>query len=279
MTPARTAWAAAAGIMAAVAILLWAAMNRYPVGDDRLQQLVATTLLLGTPLALAGAVLARRLARSARGRDVPERLVGVATAGLRGPREEWGTAMRAELASVEDPHERRRFAIGCAVAALKAGIGPAPWLVAVGVGVVFAVGTLVASRISLAGDRAGILGYLFPGPMLALFAVTVATAFISRSFRTGLVTGVLALLSGLIGVLAMTMAEAARWYAVAGVYVLDGDAPKSGLALTRLDAILDPLAPQFLIAFLLFWTPWPVLGAAIGACLRKIRTGVGTTPG
>lgn len=272
MTPTRTAWATVAGILAAVAVLLWTAMGNdpLPVGEDsHLQQLVATTLTLGTPLALAGAVLAHRLARSARGHDGPERVVGVATAGLRGSRDEWGAAMRAELASLEDPRERRRFAVGCAVAAAKTGVVSTTWLVAVGVGIAFAVGTLVASRVSLAGDRAGILGFLFLGPMLALFAVALTMAFASRSFRTGLVTGGLAFLAGLLGMLAMTMVEAARWHAVAGVYILDGDGPKSGLALTRLDAILDPLASTFLMFFLLFWTPWPVLGAALGARLRR----------
>jgi hypothetical protein len=63
------------------------------------------------------------------------------------------------------------------------------------------------------------------------------------------------------------MFEAARWHEVAGVFLMDGDVPSHGL--TRTEAILDPVSPTFLIAFLLVWTPWPVLGAAAGSWCRR----------
>jgi len=57
--------------------------------------------------------------------------------------------------------------------------------------------------------------------------------------------------------------------------VMDGDAPRGGVALTTTDAIRDPVAPFFLLAFLLIWTPWPVLGAAAGSWLRRWETPLG----
>jgi hypothetical protein len=269
MSPTRAASVTGAGILGTVALVLWAASGDAPVGADRLQQLVAATLLLGTPLVVAASILVHRLVRVARGRDAAERLVRVATAGLQGSLREWGEAMCAELATVEVPRERRRFALGCAVASLRGGIGWEPWVIALGVGVALALGTFAASRASLAGSRAGIMGLAFMWPPFALFAATFVTTLATRSFRSGLVAGGLALVAGLVGMLAVAMAEAARWLDVAGVYLLDGDAPKGGLALTRVDAILDPIAPFFLALFLVVWTPWPVLGAAAGSRLRR----------
>jgi hypothetical protein len=250
-------------------MLLWSASGDAVAGGDRFLQLLPPTLILGGPLAFAGGIVAGRLARAARGRDASERIVGVATAGVPASRDEWAEAMRAELASIDDRSERRRFAIGCVVAAFRTGIGRESWLVGIAVGVAFALGTFAASRASLAGNRAGIIGFpilVFP---LALGAVTLVTSYTTRSFRTGVVSGGLALVAGLVGFVAVAMAEAVRWRDVAGVYLMDGDAPKGGLALTRAEAAIDPIAPLFLLVFLLVWTPWPVLGAAAGARMRR----------
>ena len=78
--------------------------------------------------------------------------------------------------------------------------------------------------------------------------------------------GWVALLAGLFGMLAVSMVEASHWHDVAGVYLIDGDAPK--VATDRLDAVLDPASPQFVVLHLLFWIPWPVLGAAAGSSRR-----------
>jgi len=113
------------------------------------------------------------------------------------------------------------------------------------------------------------MGYTLPWPPLLLFTVTFFTALTTRSFRTGLVTGVLAMLAGLVAMMAVAMAEAAHWYDVAGVYLTDGDYPTGGL--DRLDAILDPVEPGFIVGYLLVWAPWLVLGTATGSWLRRRR--------
>jgi hypothetical protein len=255
----------AAGL--APAALLWAANAATTDGGNELEGLVAALAIFGVPLATATALVVDRLASDAGGRDTSERLLGLATAGLRGPRHEWGVAMRAELASIAVPRERRRFATGCTVAALRAGTGWGPWLGAVGTGVVFTVGTYAASRASLAGDREGIIGYTLFVPAAALFGLALVTALVTRSFRSGLVTGVLALVCGLGAVLGVALVEAAHWHDEAGVYLMDGDAPNEGL--DRLGAVLDPVAPHFVAFHLLMWVPWPVLGAAAGSWIRR----------
>lgn len=151
--------------------------------------------------------------------------------------------------------------------ALRIGTGRGPWLIALGVGVVFAIGTFAASRAILAGGRGGIIGLTITWPPLVLFSVALLTALATRSFRTGLVSGILAMLAGLVGMLAVAMAEAAHWYDVAGVFLMDGDRPNGGL--DRLDAVMNPTSVFFAIVYLLVWTPWPVLGAAVGSWNRR----------
>ena len=261
----RIATAFAIGLMPSA--LFWAVNAATTDGGNKLEGLIAALAIFGAPLAIASALVVDRSASVARGRDASERLLALATAGLRGPRHEWGVAMRAELASIDTPHERHRFATGCAVVALRAGTGWGPWLVAVGTGVVFAVGTYAASRAALAGGREGIFGDTLFVPAAVLFGLALVTTLVRRSFRSGLVTGTLALVAGLGGMLGVAMVEAAHWYDVAGVYLMDGDAPNEGL--DRLDAVLDPVAPTFVAFHLMIWLPWPVLGASAGSWLRR----------
>jgi hypothetical protein len=267
MTPSRAASITAVVVWSLVALVLWSATADSAVGTgDRIQQLVAAASVLGTPLAIAGAVIVHRFVTAAQGRDLSERLLAVGTAGLREPRIEWGVAMRAELASIDDPRERRRFAIGCTMTALRTGAGRGPWLIAVGTGLLFAICTFAASRATLPGGTVGTIGFTLASPPLMLFAVTFLTALTTRSFRTGLASGVLALLAGLVCMLAVAMAEAAHLHDVAGNYLVYGDFPREGLH--RFDA-----APAFVVGYLLIWLPWPVLGAAAGSWRR------GRTPG
>lgn len=263
MTPARAAWIGAAVAGGVTAVVWWLVMAGFSDGGETLVGQIAVVAFLATPLAIAGAVIARRCAVAAHGRDLSERLLGLSMAGLRESRGEWSAAMRAELASIDDSSERRRFAVGCAVTALRTGTGRAPWLIAIGTGIVFAVGVFAASRATLADGRGGIMGFTLLWPPLLLFAVTFFTALGARSLHIGLVSGVLALFAGLLGVLGSAMAEAAHWHEVAGVYLMDGDYPKGGL--DRLEAVLDPLGPSFVVHHLLFWAPWPLLGAAAGS--------------
>jgi hypothetical protein len=171
--------------------------------------------------------------------------------------------------SIEPPTERRRFAIGCSGSAIA--IDARRWLrpIAIGTGVFFAVGTLAAFRLSLAGGRGGIMALTLAVPVVVLFIVTFVAALTTQSFRTDLVVGWIALLAGLIGMLAASIVEAAHWHDVAGVHLLDGDSFKEGL--DRLGAVIDPVAPTFVFFHHSFWAPWVVLGAAAGSRLIAQR--------
>src|SRR5215468_6993751 len=68
--------------------------------------------VLGIWYALAAAAIAYHATRVARGPDLPARLAAFATSGRRRTTADWGAAMRAELASIDDPRDRRTFAIG-----------------------------------------------------------------------------------------------------------------------------------------------------------------------
>ena len=50
--------------------------------------------------------------------DLAARYVGVVARLLPATRSQWGEAMQAELAALESPSERRRFALACTRAAL-----------------------------------------------------------------------------------------------------------------------------------------------------------------
>jgi hypothetical protein len=266
MSPGRAATIAAALTSAPLALLVWS-MTEGSIDYNRIEQFIFGFAILATPLVTAAVVVVYRSVATARGRDLPERLLSLATAGLRGSRGDWGAAMRAELASVDDSRERRRFAVGCSVTALRSSTGGVPLFVAIAMGALFAVGTLAASRATLAGGRGGIMGFTLFLPAVVLFTTSFVMALGTRSFRTGLVSGLLALTTGLIGFFAVAMAEAARWYEVAGVHLMDGDYPKGG-GLERLDAILDPVSPAFVLLHLLIWAPSPVLGAVLGSLFR-----------
>jgi hypothetical protein len=244
----------------------WVVTSSPPDAAERIPQFILAAVVVGTPMATAAALIIHRLRAAPVGRDWPERILDAATAGLTESGIEWGSAMRAELASIGSRPERRRFAIGCAVSAFR--IRTRRWLrpVVVGSGVLFAVGTFAVSRASLAGDRGGIMGFTLLMPIVVLFALTFVTALITRSFFTGVVIGWIALLVGLAGMLVVSMLEASHWHDVAGVYLRDGDAPKA--AIDRLDSVLDPVSPQFVVLHLLLWIPWTVLAAAAGSSRR-----------
>src|SRR5690606_6883239 len=99
--------------------------------------LVALVWALPWPV-LGAALGARDRASDRRVRDVWQLLLDLATADLPPSRSEWGTALRAELAVIEQPVERRRFALGGVWTALRAGAPRRVWIWAVGVAVVVA---------------------------------------------------------------------------------------------------------------------------------------------
>jgi hypothetical protein len=266
----RAVEALAAAVTAAAALGFWVVLGwawAEPEGGETTAKLVtATVVFVGLPFVMAAAAVAWHAGRAAHGPDGAARLLALATAGRHGRRDEWGAAMRAELAGITDPRDRRRFALGCALAALRTGWGRMPWLVAIGCFLGFAAITFVGSRIMLAGDRHGILaGVLLPG--LVFFAVGLVAARHGRSFRAGLESGLVGLLSGLAGVLVVAAPEAVTWYREAGVWFIDGDAPAHGIA-GPAEAVRNALVGVTFFV-LLFSTPWPVIGAALGAWRRR----------
>jgi len=207
-------------------------------------------------------------------RDVAERLVAAAAAvtGERtSPDDEqvdWGAALRAELASITVPRERRRFALGAAVALLGRPHRLRSLLLAAGVAVAFGAGLLGVSRATLGDDGLGSVTMLLP-PVL-LFSIGYLCARSTRSLRFGLETGILAALTILVAVAAVYGVEAAHWYDIApDVSVLDGE--HVDFDSTR-SAVLDAVHPIILLVHLVFWSPWPVLGAMAGERAPRAAT-------
>jgi hypothetical protein len=236
-------------------------------GQTTLGLAAGTVGYVGTPFVLAAAAVGWHVGRIARAPDPASRLLALTTAGRHGRPAEWGAAMRAEVAGLTDPRERRRFALGCTLAAVRTGWGRTPWVVGAALLVGSAAVTFAASRTMLAGGQGGILtGVLLPVPVL--FGAGLLAARAGRSFRAGLETGLVALLAVLVGVLVVVLPEAVTWYYDAGMYIVDGDRPPGGI-LGQGDAMRDALR---LVTFfyLLFNAPWPVIGAAVGAWRRSV---------
>jgi hypothetical protein len=250
MTRRRTGW-----IVGALAVALVLSMIAPGAG-----------LVLAVPVAVVGSVLARRRPRGHAERDAAERLLAAA-ATLTGERTspdgeqlDWGAALRAELATITVPRERRRFAVGAAVALLGRPHSPTSLVVAAGVAVVFGAGVLGVSRAGLGDDGLGSVTMLLP-PLL-LFAIAYLCARSTRSLRFGLETGVVAALTTLVAVAVVYGVEAAHWYHLApDASVLDGD--HVAFDSTRA-AVLAAVHPIILLVHLVFWSPWPVLGAWAG---------------
>jgi hypothetical protein len=232
--------------------------------DANASGVLLATAWLGSPLAAAGAVLAYRLAARAHGADLAERMLSLATADS----EEWDRAMRAELASIDDLRDRRRFVFGCLLTTLRVGIGRGKRVIALTTGIVLALAALVTSRVQLGGGT-GIMGFTIYGPVLVLFVVSLVGARRAGSFRHGLLTGSLAMVSTLLFIFVVAGVEAARWWETAGVYVMDGDPPR--LPINRMSAVLNAISPFFMIFHLLVWIPWPVLGALAGSRSSRHR--------
>jgi hypothetical protein len=211
-------------------------------------------------------ILTRRRPTGHAGRDVAERLLAAAATltGKRtssdGEQVDWGAALRAELATITVPRERRRFVLGAAVALLGRPHSLRSGLLAAGVAVAFGAGLLGVSRAGLGDDGLGSVTML--GPPVMLFTIAYLCARSTRSLRFGLETGILAAATTLVAVAVVYGVEAAHWYhAAPDVSVLDGDHVAFGS--TRA-AVLDAAHPIILLVHLVFWSPWPVLGAWAG---------------
>jgi hypothetical protein len=138
----RTAWVAAAAALVALGAWVLVIRAGLVVANDPAippTEVLVGAFIFGWPHALAAATAVVAAARTAVGADAPARLLALATGGRRGRRDEWGVAMRAELASITaSPRERLRFAAGCAPTALRRGWGWSPWIVAATCAALFA---------------------------------------------------------------------------------------------------------------------------------------------
>jgi hypothetical protein len=175
-------------------------------------------LVLAVPVAVVGSILARWRPTGHEDLDVAERLLAAA-ATLTGERRssdeqvDWGSALRAELATIPVPRARRQFALGAAVALLGTPHSRRSFAVAAAVAVAFGAGQLGLSRAGLGDDGLGSVTMLLP-PVL-LFAIAYLCARSTRSLRFGLETGILAALTTLVAVAVVYGFEAAHWYHIA----------------------------------------------------------------
>lgn len=228
-------------------------------------------LIWALPWPVLGAALGARTQTADQphaARDRWQLLLDLATADLPNNRSAWGAALRAELAAIDPPGERRRFALGGAWAALRSGPLHGAWLQAAGVAVVVAGGSFAASRWSLAHDQGGVLDFWMAAPSILLLAVALATAWHTRSFGSGLRAGALAGLAALVAVLAVGIPEAVVWAHQQAGYLSTGDAVPP----TWQSAVRDILRPEFLAGMIAFWTTSTAGGAALGAALGHLRT-------
>jgi hypothetical protein len=157
--------------------------------------------------------------------------------------------------------------VGRAWTVLRTGWSRTGVFVAVFVGAGLAATTLVSSRASLTGDRAGPLFFVIVVVTpVVLLAVTCGIGYARASFWSGVGVGVLAVLAALAGIVVVAITEGARWAETAGVFILDGDAPV--VSPTPRAGALDALQST-LIFGPITWLPWPVIGAALGAAVRR----------
>jgi hypothetical protein len=258
MTTRRTGW-----VVGALAVALVLSMIA-----------PGAVLVLAVPGAIVGVILTRRRPTGPEDQDVAGRLLAAAAAvtGERTSSDEpvdWGAALRAELATITVPRERRHFALGAAVALLGKPHSRRSLVVATAVAVAFGAGLLGVSRAGLGDDGLGSVTMLLPPALL--FAIAFLCARFTGSLRFGLETGILAALMTLVAVAVVYGVESAHWYHLApDVSVLDGD--YVDFDSTRA-AVLDAAHPIILVVHLVFWSPWPVLGAWAGARAPKAATG------
>ena len=231
-----------------------------------LELVVPPLVFLAVPITVVAKILVGRYGK----RGVAEMLVSW-VAALPGDRSrssddqlDWGAAVRAELATISVPRERRRFALGVTAAMLGTPRRRRSGLLAISVAVAFAAGLLGFSRVTVGTDGVGSVTVLVP-PVL-LFTIGFLCARSTRSLGFGVETGVLTAFTTLVATAVVLGVEAAHWFDVAHVSVFDGEYIAFG---TSRAAVLDAVHPIIVVVHLLFWLPWPVLGARAGVRARR----------
>ena len=199
---------------------------------------------------------------SPQSRDGADRLLALATAGLPAGRTEWGAAMHAELANIDDDAARRSFARSAAGAAFRHGFG-----IRIGFGLVtgllVAAVTLTASRLQLADGGPGVLDVTVPVPAVLLLLSALLSAALTRSFRVGLETGVVAFFASSLALFSVLAVEGQVWMDRLGVFLLDGDPP--GRVIDTSEVIFNIFSTGMWIGHLALWLPAILIGAAVGA--------------
>ena len=204
------------------------------------------------------------------GTDAAGRRLAIATAGLARSRAPWGRAMRAELAALDDPAERESFSRSAAASAIRAG-----WLPRLALPFAAAITTalagLLASRSQLPAGGPGVLSVTVPVPALLMLGVALAAAAMTRSFSFGAEVGLSALLAGLVAVFAVTAFEGIVWMRERGVFILDGDSPRSPA--TNTVVVFDLFTTGMWVGHLIVWVPCLLIGAAVGSRLGAWQSG------
>ena len=202
-------------------------------------------------------------------RDGAERLLDLATMRLPAYRAEWGQAMLSELASIDNADARRQFARSAARAAFGRGLGMTIGF-GLGAGLPVAALVLVASRLQLADGGPGILDVTVSVPAFILLLVTLLSAALARSFRFGLETGVLALVTSLAALFTVLATEGIVWMNRHGVFLLDGDPPR-GVVDTR-GIVFNLFSTGMWVGHLVLWVPAVLIGTALGAWIGSQRS-------
>ena len=150
-------------------------------------------------------------------------------------------------------------------------------IVALGTGAVVAALTLVASRMQLHDGSPGVLSVTVPVPAILLLAVALVSAGAARSFRVGLETGALALVASFGAVFSVVAVEGLVWMDRHRVFVLDGDPPRHDVGTA--DVVFNFFSAGMWVGHLIFWLPWLVSGAALGAWIGVRRGPAATDAG
>ncbi|NHF61844.1 hypothetical protein [Microcella pacifica] len=202
-------------------------------------------------------------------RDGAERLLTLGTTGLPAHRAEWGTAMRAELAAIDDPGARRRFARSASFAAFRQG-----FVIRIGfgliTGVLVAAVALMASRLQLADGAPGLLEVTVPVPAFLLLLAALLSAGLTRSFRIGLETGAVAFIASSIALFTVLATEGLIWMDRHGVFLLDGDPPRGPIDTSAV--VFNIFSTGMWVGHLIVWWPALLIGAALGAWIGGRRS-------
>ena len=251
MTPKRAAHVAALVTLGVVGVMSFGRAAIAGSWADLLINAPFLTALLGAPLAASAGILTYRWRTSA---DFPETDVSR-------PGDQWIAALRNELAAVEDPRERQRFAGEVLVVVVRRTLTARMWLLAAGVAIALALGLLAVLRARLGfGDGVGL--YTLFVPPLVFVAVGAVAARRLCSFSRGLALAAAVAVVSAITMLPVAATESAYWYSEAGVALLDGE---TATVQSASAAVLDTLHPVFIVLHLLFWLTGTVLGARLGA--------------